>query len=198
MQSLTEEHLLTITQKIDRHIRALDIAIADEEKAIEIGLRTGSQPAASTVVNEASRTHAKSPSFESNALQALAEVASAVHAAEKTLEALQPQAEPVSPPHKKEKRETPKRVEKLAPMTAPKPKVEAPKPKQDAIKAAKPKQQSKKDRRASKKDASIIAIVPLEEEEDEPIDPNEPTYCYCDRVSFGNVRFSSSLLQPQS
>lgn len=168
---------------IDRHIRALDIAIAEQEKAIEIGIRPGTHPASSTVVNGTSPNHARSPSFESNSLLALAEAATAIHAAEKTLESLQPS--PISPPIKKEKKEASKKVEKQSHAAAVKPKVEPSKPKVDTSKAAKPKQQPRKDRRVGKKDPSILAIVPLDD--DEPIDPNEPTYCYCNRVSFGNM-----------
>ncbi|KAG8833330.1 hypothetical protein FRC17_010862 [Serendipita sp. 399] len=168
---------------IDRHIRALDIAIADQENTILIGKRPGTQPSAAVRANDSAPTHVQSASFESSGLLALAEVASAVHAAEKTLEAIKPTSEAplVGATRREKRRSSPVRKEQVTANKA------KDKPKEVKPEEAKPKpklkqQQSKKERRSSKKSN---VVVPTHAEE--AIDPNEPTWCFCERVSFGDM-----------
>ncbi|KAG8803630.1 Inhibitor of growth protein 3 [Serendipita sp. 398] len=174
---------------IDRHIRALDIAIADQESTIEVGKRPGTLPGAAAQANETSPTHVQSPSFESNGLLALAEVASVFHAAEKTLESLQPQVSEISSSvatRREKRRSSPVRKDQATTTTTNKTKDKPKETKPEETKPKpKPKQQTKKERRTSKK--SNAAIPAEVQEEEEVIDPNEPTWCYCERVSFGNM-----------
>lgn len=147
--------------QIDRHVRALDLAIEEQEQAIAAGIRPGTRPAAIVIPKgSSSPSHGHSHSYESNGLLALAEVASAV--AEKTLESMQPLPSAGSTVLTWNDKEAP--IEEKPTTTG---KKEASKPKVQL-----PKRDRKKRNAAAKEEVA---------------DPNEPTYCYCDRVSFGNV-----------
>ena len=123
-----------------------------------------------------SRTHRNSRSFESNNLLALAEVASVFQAAEKTLETIQPPLSAISANLSRvvEKDETsnPKVVaEKPAPKGKPKQKAET---KLANGKGKRIQQTVKREKRSVKKALATVAV-------------DEPTYCFCNRVSFGKV-----------
>jgi hypothetical protein len=143
------------------------MAIEEQQGAITMGVRPGTKPPSIVIPKDSSLRHAQSQSVESNGLFALAEVASAV--AEKTLESLQPVASAGSTvltwKDKGSVDEKPVAThQKQASVNRPKAQV--------------PKRDRKKRNAAT---------------HEEPADPNEPTYCYCDRVSFGDVSSAPSL-----
>jgi hypothetical protein len=110
-------------------------------------------------------------------------VASVFQAAEKTLETIQPPLSAIStnlsPVIEKEETDVVKVVEKPVAKAKPKPKIE-PKiePKVVNGKAKRTQQAAKKEKRSAKKD--VVTEI------------DEPTYCFCNRVSFGKVRSPSS------
>jgi hypothetical protein len=125
-----------------------------------MGVRPGTRPASIVIPKNSPLRHAQSQSVESNGLHALAEVASAV--AEKTLEYLQPvdsAGSTVLTWNDKGSVDEKPVAGHQKQASANKPRVQVP----------------KRDRK--KRNAATH----------ESADPNEPRYCYCDRVSFGDV-----------
>lgn len=147
-------------------MRALDLAIAEQESVINLGLRPGTKPSA-LVIPCSSPTHSQSHSVESAKLFALAEVASAIHAGEKTLDTMQ------SMPTESTMVHTWNGDEQESPQENTSPIIRGSK---NADIAHRP-QQNKRERR---KKSNIV-------QQEEIPDPNEPVYCYCQRVSFGKV-----------
>lgn len=173
----------------------MDIAIEEQQSAIAVGIRAGTRPSA-IIIPPSSPTDVKNgPTPDNTALFALAEVATSMHAAsplqvaQKPSDVLQPPISAVSttvsiwnePPVP----ETPTTqiVVEDKPVSEEKPEVKpSSKPKQQ------PKQQpKKKDRRASSRKA------PQAQTQDDSNNVDEKEYCFCNRISFGNV--SETLIQ---
>jgi hypothetical protein len=134
------------------------MAIEEQQSAITMNVRPGTRPAGIVIPKSSSPRHVQSQSAESNGLFALAEVASAV--AEKTLEYLQPVPSAGSTVLTWNDKGSLDEKPLAKQASANKPRAQVP----------------KRDRK--KRNAAT---------HEEPTDPNEPRYCYCDRISFGDV-----------
>ncbi|GBE82543.1 hypothetical protein SCP_0409270 [Sparassis crispa] len=165
---------------VDRYIRDLDRAIKEQETSISLGLRPGTHPASiilPDVVVPATRsiriTHSPSLEIDIESMHGVEPAETGglnlgIPPPEHVAEAVAPPA-PVRPRRRG-------------------------KPKWSRKKSSKPTTENAADAEepaASKKQTLTLTVPPLAsvalDAVDMPVDPNEPRYCYCNQVSFGEM-----------
>ncbi len=172
---------IPVRSKVDRHIRLLDQSIREQEMSISFGLRQGTHPSLLPDLAAPSRwaratrvTHSPIPGLSEDEDLLAGPATSA--GSEVTIG--------------------------MATTTG----SEAPRPTSSSSKKSKKSKKRKTDKSVSEAEATPgtaatpstrslrLKVPPLNAVQgDAAADPNEPKYCYCNRVSFGNVKSRFSL-----
>ncbi|GAA6040859.1 hypothetical protein JCM8097_007752 [Rhodosporidiobolus ruineniae] len=169
----------SLYESVDRHIRRLDASLAASEDALVIGLRAGTLPS-----HDAPALGEKSPPGSTTSLGAIALGAQPAY----ELPAVQEEAEEGEKGRKMRKRGGQGQGLKEKEQQEEK---EKEKLREGEWKRRREVQKhERKEKKKAEKDKGRGEEAPPTSEDGPvgmPIDPNEPTYCYCQRVSFGEM-----------